>query len=139
MITQGLFQYSMVLILLGVSENLTRDDIVLIEESDEGLNNRLESWREALENNGLRAVYMGLVIHRSGRIDDDLTQRIRAVLADQKSSSEQGGSGGVENAEMREGRLRWFGNVKRRPQSVSVRRVEVLLVDGSRRRERVER
>ncbi|GJZ56843.1 hypothetical protein Tco_0612337 [Tanacetum coccineum] len=77
---------------------------------------------------------MGSVIHRSGRIDDDLAQRIRAVLADQKSSSEQGGSGGVANAEMREGRLRWFGHAKRRPQTVPVRRVEALLVDGSRRR-----
>ncbi|GKG55708.1 hypothetical protein Tco_0574602, partial [Tanacetum coccineum] len=34
------------------------DDIVLIaesaEESAEGLNNRIEKWREALEDNGLR-------------------------------------------------------------------------------------
>ncbi|GKE33156.1 hypothetical protein Tco_1452478, partial [Tanacetum coccineum] len=37
---------------------------------------------------------------------------------------------------MREGRLRWFGHVKRRPQSVLVRRVEVMVVEGSRRRGR---
>ncbi|GKC15798.1 retrovirus-related pol polyprotein LINE-1 [Tanacetum coccineum] len=30
------------------------DDIVLIAESTKGLNNRLERWREALEDNGLR-------------------------------------------------------------------------------------
>ncbi|GKG02940.1 hypothetical protein Tco_0310576, partial [Tanacetum coccineum] len=34
---------------------------------------------------------------------------------------------------MRKGRLRWFGHVKRRPQTTSVRRVEALLVDDSRR------
>nr|GEY18963.1 retrovirus-related Pol polyprotein LINE-1 [Tanacetum cinerariifolium] len=37
---------------------------------------------------------------------------------------------------MREGRLRWFGHVKRRPQSTPVRRVESLTVDGTRRRGR---
>ncbi|GKD11427.1 hypothetical protein Tco_1191112 [Tanacetum coccineum] len=38
---------------------------------------------------------------------------------------------------MREGRLRWFGHVRRRPQSAPsapVRRVEALVVDGMRRR-----
>ncbi|GKD52409.1 hypothetical protein Tco_1281385 [Tanacetum coccineum] len=35
---------------------------------------------------------------------------------------------------MREGRLRWFGHVKRRPQTTPVRRVEALVVEGSRRR-----
>ncbi|GJY48880.1 hypothetical protein Tco_0438836 [Tanacetum coccineum] len=30
---------------------------------------------------------------------------------------------------MREGRLRWFGHVKRRPQSAPVRRVETIVVD----------
>ncbi|GKA17415.1 hypothetical protein Tco_0697252 [Tanacetum coccineum] len=37
---------------------------------------------------------------------------------------------------MREGRLRWFGHVKRRPQSAPVRRVEGLVVGGLRRRGR---
>nr|GFB31468.1 retrovirus-related Pol polyprotein LINE-1 [Tanacetum cinerariifolium] len=37
---------------------------------------------------------------------------------------------------MREGRLRWFGHVKRRPQSAPVRRVETMVVEGSRRRGR---
>ncbi|GJR89279.1 RNA-directed DNA polymerase, eukaryota [Tanacetum coccineum] len=35
---------------------------------------------------------------------------------------------------MREGRLRWFEHVKRRPQSAPVRSVEALTVDGARRR-----
>nr|GEU36975.1 ribonuclease H-like domain-containing protein [Tanacetum cinerariifolium] len=37
---------------------------------------------------------------------------------------------------MKEGRLRWFGHVRRRPQSAPVRRVEALVVDGMRRRGR---
>ncbi|GJX60898.1 hypothetical protein Tco_0292288 [Tanacetum coccineum] len=37
---------------------------------------------------------------------------------------------------MMERRLRWFGHVKRRPLTTSVRRVEALVVDGSRRRSR---
>ncbi|GKF17818.1 hypothetical protein Tco_0062736, partial [Tanacetum coccineum] len=37
---------------------------------------------------------------------------------------------------MRGGRLRWFGHVKRRPQTTPIRRVEALLIDGSRRRGR---
>ncbi|GJT89705.1 hypothetical protein Tco_1078550 [Tanacetum coccineum] len=37
---------------------------------------------------------------------------------------------------MREGRLRWFGHVKRRPQTALVGRVEAMLVEGSRRRDR---
>ncbi|GKF06914.1 hypothetical protein Tco_0037582 [Tanacetum coccineum] len=37
---------------------------------------------------------------------------------------------------MREGRLRWFGHVKRRPQAALVRRVEALVVNDLRRRGR---
>ncbi|GKA27511.1 retrovirus-related pol polyprotein LINE-1 [Tanacetum coccineum] len=104
----------------GIQENIPwcmifADNIVLIAESAEGLNNRLESWRKSLEDNGLRVSkenteylrcdfgryevvhqemdirigdqilqpkksfrYLGLVLHRSGRIDDDVAHRIRA-------------------------------------------------------------
>ncbi|GJY18897.1 hypothetical protein Tco_0390388 [Tanacetum coccineum] len=37
---------------------------------------------------------------------------------------------------MREGRMGWFGHVKRKPQTAPVRRVEALFVDGLRRRGR---
>nr|GEW98064.1 hypothetical protein [Tanacetum cinerariifolium] len=37
---------------------------------------------------------------------------------------------------MREGRLRWFGHVRRRPQSEPVRKVEAWVIDGLRRRGR---
>nr|GEY76645.1 hypothetical protein [Tanacetum cinerariifolium] len=148
------------------------DDIVLIVESAEGLNIRIQKWGEALEDNGLRVSrektkylrcdfgryevlpqevdlriedrilqpkesfrYLGSVIHRSGRIDEDVAHRIRVDMI----------PNGVFRAEldidsiidkMREGRLRWFGHVKRRPETAPVKRVEAMLVEGSRRRVR---
>nr|GEY09069.1 hypothetical protein [Tanacetum cinerariifolium] len=61
-------------------------DIVLTAESTKRLNNKLESWRKTLEDNGLRKRilqpkesfrYVGSVLHRSGRIVD-VAHRIRA-------------------------------------------------------------
>ncbi|GJR37011.1 retrovirus-related pol polyprotein LINE-1 [Tanacetum coccineum] len=176
------------------------DDIVLIAESAEELNNKIERWREALEDNGLRVSrekteylrynfgryevvhqevdvrigdrilqpkesfrYLRSVIHRSGRIDEDVAHRIgvgwmkwRAasrVLCDRRIPLKLKGkfyrvaimpitkaqANRVEVAELRmlrKGRLRWFGHVKRRPQNAPVRRVEAMLVEGSRRRGR---
>ncbi|GJU40600.1 putative pre-mRNA-processing factor 6-like [Tanacetum coccineum] len=217
------------------------DDIVLISETLEGLNGRLEQWRKALEDNGLRVSrektkylrcnfsrnendrneeeeirigehilepkesfrYLGSVIHKSGRIEDDVTHRIQVgwlkwraatgILCDKKVPLKLKGkfyrvairpamlygsecwpltkvqANRMEVAEMRmlrwtcgktildmipngvfrtnlqvvnivnkmrEGRLRWFGHVKRRPQSAPVRRVEPLTVNGARRRGR---
>ncbi|GJS62496.1 retrovirus-related pol polyprotein LINE-1 [Tanacetum coccineum] len=217
------------------------DDIALVSESAKGLNNRLENWREALEDNGLRVSrekteylrcdfgkveiahneevdirigdkilqpkesfrYLGSMIHKSGRIDEDVSHRIKTawlrwraatgVLCDRNIPLKLKGKfyrvairpsmlygsecwpitkalanwmevaelrmlrwtcgktmldmipNGVYRAElevetiinkMREGRLRWFGHVRRRPQSAPVRRVEDLVVDGVRRRGR---
>nr|GEZ52785.1 hypothetical protein [Tanacetum cinerariifolium] len=108
----------------GIQENIPwcmifADDIVLIAESAKRLNNRLESWRKTLEDNGLRTSYAVWLW----------------VLADHESSSIQGGCGGIENAEV-DLRLRWFGHVKRRPQSAPVRRVEAMVVEGWGRRSR---
>ncbi|GKC66063.1 hypothetical protein Tco_1098661 [Tanacetum coccineum] len=144
---------------------------------------------------------MGSVIHKSGRVDDDVAHRIRAdwvkwraasgVLCDKRIPKKLKGKvyrvairpamlyglecwpitkaqenkvevaelrmlrrtcgkstvdmipNGVFRAEldfdsiidkMREGRLRWFGHLKWRPQTAPVRRVEAMVVDGSRRR-----
>ncbi|GJW46904.1 retrovirus-related pol polyprotein LINE-1 [Tanacetum coccineum] len=200
----------------GIQENIPwsmvfADDIVLVAESADGLNIRLESWRRALEDNGLRVSrdkteylrcdfgrykaahgeeeiirigdqilqpkesfrYLGSVIHRSGRIDEDITHRIRTrwmrwratsgVLCDKRVPLKVEMTelrmlrwtcgktmldmipNGVFRAKlevesiiykMREGRLRWFGHVKKRPQTAPVRRVEALFVDGLRRRGR---
>ncbi|GJX06084.1 retrovirus-related pol polyprotein LINE-1 [Tanacetum coccineum] len=104
----------------GIQENIPwrmvfADDIMLVTESADGLNLRLESWRKALEYNSLwisrekteylrcdfgryEAIhgeegiihievkilqpkesfrYLGSVMHRSRRIDDDVTHHIR--------------------------------------------------------------
>ncbi|GJR80123.1 retrovirus-related pol polyprotein LINE-1 [Tanacetum coccineum] len=91
------------------------DDIMLVSESTEGLNNILENWREALEDNGLRINrektkylrcdfgdveiphneevdicvgdkilqpnesfrYLGSMLHKSGRINEDVAHRIK--------------------------------------------------------------
>ncbi|GJV10816.1 retrovirus-related pol polyprotein LINE-1 [Tanacetum coccineum] len=57
------------------------DDIVLVSESAKGLNNKLENWREALEDNGLRESfrYLGSMMHKSGRIDEDVAHCIKAA------------------------------------------------------------
>ncbi|GKF16039.1 retrovirus-related pol polyprotein LINE-1 [Tanacetum coccineum] len=93
------------------------DDIVLVSESVEGLNIRLENWREALEDNDLRVSrekteylrcdfgnaeityneevdvciedkilqpkesfrYLGSMLHKFGRIDEDVSNRIQAA------------------------------------------------------------
>nr|GEW78580.1 retrovirus-related Pol polyprotein LINE-1 [Tanacetum cinerariifolium] len=185
------------------------EDLRTDHESAEGLNNRLESWRKALEDNGLRLSrekteylryefgryevihqevdirigdrilqpkesfrYLGSVIHRPGRIDEDVAHRIIAAIRPAMLYGSEcwpitkAQANRMEVAElrmlrwtcgrtmvdmipngvfkavlkvdsiidkMREGRLRWFGHVKRRPQTAPVRRVEALLVDGVRR------
>ncbi|GKE31111.1 hypothetical protein Tco_1450433 [Tanacetum coccineum] len=215
------------------------DDIVLVLKMPQGMNGRLEQWRKALEDEGLRVSrekteylrcnfnrndsdqneeirigdhifepkesfrYLGSVMHKSGRIEDDVTHRIQVgwlkwrastgILYDKNVPLKLKGkfyrvairpamlygsecwpltkvqANRMEVAEMRmlrwtcgktifdmipngvfrtnlqvvtivnkmrEGRLRWFGHVKRRPQSAPVRIVEALTVDGARRRGR---
>ncbi|GJX62682.1 putative pre-mRNA-processing factor 6-like [Tanacetum coccineum] len=188
------------------------DDIVLVSDTPDGLNGRLEQWREMLENKGLRVTkekteyircdfnrnendqneeavfrigehilepkesfrYLGSVIYKSGRIEDDVTHRIQAgwlkwraatgILYDKNVPLKLKGkfyrvvirpamlyrskymipNGAFRRNlqattivnKMREVRLRWFGHVKRRPQSAPVRRVETIAVDGVRRRGR---
>nr|GFA66423.1 hypothetical protein [Tanacetum cinerariifolium] len=145
------------------------DDIVLIAESAEGyevlpqevdlrIGDRILQPNESFR-------YLGSVIHRSGRIDEDVAHRIgvecwpitkaqvnRVEVAELRMLRWTCGKtmvdmipNGVFRAEldidsiidkMREGRLRWFGHVKRRPETAPVRRVEAMLVEGSRRRGR---
>ncbi|GJV09945.1 retrovirus-related pol polyprotein LINE-1 [Tanacetum coccineum] len=185
----------------GIQENIYwsmvfANDIVLVAESADGLNLRLENWRKTLEDNGLRISrekteylrsdfgryevihgeegiirigdkilqpkesfrYLGSMIHRSGRIDEDVTHRIRTECWPITKAQENRVkvaelrmlrwtcgktmldmiSNGVFRAELevesiihkiREGRLRWFCHVKRRPHTAPVRRVEALLVN----------
>ncbi|GJX00903.1 hypothetical protein Tco_0184816 [Tanacetum coccineum] len=136
------------------------DDIVLIAESAKGLNSRLEKyevvhqeWRLLSEtqnhqpNQSFR--YLGSVIHRSGRVDDDVAHRIRAgwvkwrvasgsVGRSRKASRKQGLEvAGIEMLRWSSGKsTRMVWTPQERPQTAPVRRVEALLVDGSRRRGR---
>ncbi|GKB80367.1 retrovirus-related pol polyprotein LINE-1, partial [Tanacetum coccineum] len=173
------------------------DDIVLVSESAEGLNDRLENWREALEANGLRVSrekteYLRCDFSNSEIAHNEEVAATRVVydrnvplklkgkfyratirpamlygsecwpitksLANRMEVAELRMlrwtcgkimldmiPNGVYRAELevetiinkiREGRLRWFGHVRRRPQSALVRRVEALVVDGIRRRGR---
>ncbi|GJW35184.1 retrovirus-related pol polyprotein LINE-1 [Tanacetum coccineum] len=83
--------------------------------------------------------YLGSVIHRSGRIDEDVAHRIGVGWMKWRAASGLCRAGLDVNSiidKMREGRLRWFGHVKRRPQNAPVRRVEAMSVEGSRRRGR---
>nr|GFA83982.1 retrovirus-related Pol polyprotein LINE-1 [Tanacetum cinerariifolium] len=170
----------------GIQENIPwcmifADDIVLIAESVKRLNNRLESWRKTLEDNGLR-----VSIEKTKYLRCDFSRAASGVLCDKKIPLKLKGkiykaairpamlygsecwpitkalAFRVEVAELRmlrwtcsktmvdmisqgvfrealdvdsiidkirERRLRWFGHVKRRPQSALVRRVEAMVYD----------
>ncbi|GKB13587.1 retrovirus-related pol polyprotein LINE-1 [Tanacetum coccineum] len=138
------------------------DDIVLIAKSIKGLNNKLERWMEALEDNGLRVSrektkylrcdfgmyevvyqevdirigdrilqpnesfrYLGSVIHRSRRINEDVAHRI---IVEQRCR--------FYNQQYRGRKVEMVWDVKRRPQTTPITRVEDMLVEGSRRRGR---
>nr|GEV46041.1 hypothetical protein [Tanacetum cinerariifolium] len=142
------------------------DDIMLVSESEKGLNNILENLREALEDNNLRVSREKTKYLR--RIDEDVSHRIKAawIKPDMLYGSEycpitKALANRVEVAEvimlmwtcgktmfdmipngvyraelevetiinkMRVRRFRWYGHVRRRPQSLPVRRVEALVV-----------
>nr|GEW55010.1 ataxia telangiectasia mutated family protein [Tanacetum cinerariifolium] len=157
---------------MGIQENIPwcmifADDIVLIAESAERLNNRLESSRKTLEDNGLRVSrekteYLrcdfGRAAIRPAMLYDSKCWPIRKALAFRVEVAELRMlrwtcsktmvdmiSNGVFKAaldvnsiinKMREERFRWFGHVKRRPQSTPVRRVEAIVVEGSKGRGR---
>nr|GFA51450.1 hypothetical protein [Tanacetum cinerariifolium] len=177
------------------------DDIMLVSESAEGLNTRLENWRKVLEDKGLRVSrekteylrcdfsigeiahneevdirigdkilrpkesfrYLGSMLHKSERIDEDVANRIKAawmkwraatgVLCDRNVPLKLKGKFyrvairpamlyGSEcyitlanRVEVAELRmLRWTCGEK--SQSAPVRRVEALVVDGLRRKGR---
>nr|GEV28416.1 DNA-directed DNA polymerase [Tanacetum cinerariifolium] len=156
----------------GIQENIPwcmifAEDIVLIAESAERLNNRLESWRKTLEDNGLRVSREKMKYLRCdfGRaairpamlcgskcwpITKALAFRVEVAelrmlrwtcsktMVDMISNEVFRATLDVDSIidKIREGRLRWFGHVKRRPQSASVRRVEAIVVEGSRKRGR---
>ncbi|XP_021984724.1 uncharacterized protein LOC110880519 [Helianthus annuus] len=184
---------------------LFADDIVLVADSKQSLNARLEEWRAALEGRGLKisrskteylycdfsgvdndediqitidsqAVpqvtkfkYLGSFFQRDGEIDSDVAHRIQVGWCRWRAATGEVQARKMEVAEMRmlrwmcghtrldrirndvfremlevvsisdkikEGRLRWFGHVKRRQAIEPVRVVETLEVEGRRSRGR---
>ncbi|GJX05577.1 retrovirus-related pol polyprotein LINE-1 [Tanacetum coccineum] len=130
----------------GIQENIPwsmvfPDDIVLVAESADGLNKRLKSWRRALEDNGLRECWP-ITKAQANRVEVAELRMLRwtcgKTMLDMIPNGVFRAKLEVESIihKMREGRLRWFGHVRRRPQTAPVRRVEALFVDGLRRRGR---
>ncbi|GKA07973.1 retrovirus-related pol polyprotein LINE-1 [Tanacetum coccineum] len=120
----------------GIQKNIPwcmifADDIVLFAKSAEGLYNKLESWRKALEDNGLRVVIRPAMMYGSECWLITKAQANRVKVAELRMVRWTCGKTMVDmipnrvfRAElevdsiiekMREGRLRWFGHVKRRP------------------------
>ncbi|GKA73946.1 retrovirus-related pol polyprotein LINE-1 [Tanacetum coccineum] len=111
-----------------------------VSQSAKGLDNKLESWKESLEDNGLRCwritkaladrveiTELRMLRWTCGKtmLDMILNEVFRAILEVE-----------IIIYKMKEGRLRWFGHVKRRLQTTPGRRVKTLLVDGLRRMDR---
>nr|GEU82773.1 hypothetical protein [Tanacetum cinerariifolium] len=120
------------------------DDIVLVSESAEGLNDRLENWREALEANGLRVSrrektkYLRCDFSNSEIVHNEKVElkgkfyraaiRPAMLYGSECWPITKALANRMEVAELR--------MLRRRPQSAPVRRVEALVVDGMRRRGR---
>ncbi|GJU26661.1 hypothetical protein Tco_1165282 [Tanacetum coccineum] len=135
---------------------------MLVVESAKGLNYRLEQWREALEDNGLRVSrekteYMRYDFRRDVTAQyEEVDIRIGDQILQPKESFRYLGwtygktmldmiPNGVFRtllevetiiSKMRKGNKRWCGHVRRRPQQAPIRRFEALIVDGKRRRDR---
>ncbi|KAF3674589.1 putative peptidyl-prolyl cis-trans isomerase FKBP17-1, chloroplastic-like [Capsicum annuum] len=108
---------------------LFADDVVLIDESRQGVNDKLEVWRQTLESKGFRLSraktdYLECKFSDS-RQEEEMRVRNEIIR-------ETVGVVSVEE-KMREVRLRWFGHVMRRGTDVPVRRCERLVLDGFKR------
>nr|GEY79847.1 putative RNA-directed DNA polymerase [Tanacetum cinerariifolium] len=124
------------------------NDIMLVSELAEGLNNRLKNWREVLEANGLRVSrekkkylrcdFSNSEIAHNEEMERMLRWTCGKTMLDMIPNGVYREELEVETIinKIREGRLRWFGHVRRRPKSAPVRRVEALVIDGMRRRSR---
>ncbi|GKA96254.1 retrovirus-related pol polyprotein LINE-1 [Tanacetum coccineum] len=124
----------------GIQENIPwcmifADDIVLIAESAKGLNNRLEIWREALEDNSLRVSREKTECLKCdfGRVEMPELRILRwtcdKTMLDMIPNEVFKADFDVDFIidKMREGRLRWFEHVKRRPQTATARNVEAVV------------
>ncbi|XP_074361011.1 uncharacterized protein LOC141701220 [Apium graveolens] len=112
---------------------LFADDIVIIKETRVAVNVTLERWRYILESNGLRVSRSKTEYLWYNFSNLPNGEGVYVLMADQVLSPK------IISEKVREGRLRWFGNIRRRRIATPVRRVEDLVVSGSRRRGRPRR
>ncbi|XP_074361005.1 uncharacterized protein LOC141701213 [Apium graveolens] len=129
---------------------LFADDIVIIKETRVVVNVTLERWRYILESNGLRVSRSKTEYLWCNFSNLPNGEGVYVLMADQVLPPKDNfrlSNGFFMNKlrvapiaeKVREGRLRWFGNIRRRRIATPVRRVEDLVVSGSRRRGRPRR
>ncbi|KAG5608215.1 hypothetical protein H5410_019496 [Solanum commersonii] len=100
---------------------LFADDVVLIDETRNGVNAKLEVWRRTLESKGFRlsrikTEYLECKFRMRDRIkNEDIRDKVGVTLGEDK---------------MREASLRWFAHVMRRYMYVLVQKCERLVMDG---------
>ncbi|XP_075074885.1 uncharacterized protein LOC142162432 [Nicotiana tabacum] len=126
---------------------LFANDIVLIDETREGVNARLEVWKETLEFKGFklsRSKTEYLECKRSdGMHEEGVVVKIGTQVVPKKDSFKKDrirnkvirdrvGVASMED-KLQESRLRLFGHVKRRDIDASVRRCERLSIAGLRK------
>ncbi|KAG5621392.1 hypothetical protein H5410_006610 [Solanum commersonii] len=122
------------------------DDIVLTDEMPDGVNDRMEVWRESkrgasiLTSQERSHKYLGSVIQGDRAIDDDVAHYVgvdgrMGILREMIKNGVIWYKVGVASMadKMREAMLRWFGHVKKRCKDEPVRRHERLGLIGVRR------
>ncbi|GKD10437.1 retrovirus-related pol polyprotein LINE-1 [Tanacetum coccineum] len=120
------------------------DDIVLVSELAEGLNDRLENWRGALEANGLRVSREKTEYLRCDFSNSEIAhnEEVEVCIGDKILQPKESfrylrsmlhKSRRIDEDVAHSIKVAWL---KRRLQSAPVRRVEALVVDGMRRRGR---
>ncbi|GJW83657.1 ataxia telangiectasia mutated family protein [Tanacetum coccineum] len=127
----------------GIQKSITwclifADDIVLVSKTPEGLNERLEqnkndrNEKADIHISGHREAfrYLGSVIKKSERIDDDATHRIQAGWLKWRAAT------GIQVLAVNEGSSKYDGCRINEDAKVDLWRVESIIVDGARKRGR---
>ncbi|XP_071722389.1 uncharacterized protein [Rutidosis leptorrhynchoides] len=130
---------------------LFADDVVLINESREEVNAKLELWRETLESKGkfYRTAVRPAILYGSECWTIKKQQEHKVKVAEMWMLRWSSGftlKDKVRNEtirnyfrivpideKIREGRLRWFGHVRRRPINTSIRKCEDIDIGMERR------
>ncbi|XP_074362390.1 uncharacterized protein LOC141702639 [Apium graveolens] len=119
------------------------DDIVIIKETRVAVNITLERWRYILESNGLRISRSKTEYLWCNFSNLPIGEGVDVLMADQVLPPKDNFRNKLRVVpiaeKVREGQLCWFGHIRRRRIATPVRRVEDLVVSGSRTRGRPRR